>query len=255
MLTKTCKLLRRNNKARIHWPSTLAEKISLASLVERREPTVPDVIGFTDGVALPIQCSSDLVSQSTNYNGYHHDTTCNNVFCFAPNGKIIWACINYPGSWHDSQVAHSLIAKVVQNIGEYKLCVDQGFPRSGDLFNKFVGPISVRARKDLPKDTRRGILKRHNTYVSLRQSSEWGMRALQGSFTRLKSRLPSNKTKRKEIIFTICLLHNFRTHVVGLNQIATVFNPEYEAFINMENYDRIARYYEQVDIDSDEENM
>jgi hypothetical protein len=81
------------------------------------------------------------------------------------------------------------------------------------------------------------------------------MRALQGSFTRLKSRLPSNKTKRKEIIFTICLLHNFRTHVVGLNQIATVFNPEYEAFINMENYDRIARYYEQVDIDSDEENM
>ncbi len=129
-------------------------------------------------------------------------------------------------------------------IGLYKLCVDQGFPRSGDLFDKFVGPLSVNARKNLAPVLRQHIIEQHNIYVSLRQSSEWGMRALQGSFSRLKSRLTSNADKRHNIILGIVLLHNFRTEFVGLNQIATVFNPHYEQYVNIDGYDRIARYYD-----------
>ena len=71
-----------------------------------------------------------------------------------------------------------------------------------------------------------------------------GLRSLQGSFTKLKSRVTSNKLKRKYMIGGIVLLHNFRTHYVGLNQIATVFNPLYEQYLNIDNYDRIARYYD-----------
>ena len=108
--------LKNHPKARIQWPSTLREKEYLADLVHRREPNVLDVIGFTDGLSLPIQCASDPISQATNYNGYHHDTMINNVFCFSPTGKIIFACINFPGSWHDSQVSLSLISKVVRNL-------------------------------------------------------------------------------------------------------------------------------------------
>ena len=67
---------------------------------------------------------------------------------------------------------------------------------------------------------------------------------MQGSFSRLKARLLSDKLKRKRIIGRIVFLHNFRTHYVGLNHIATVFNPLYEEFINLENYDRISRYYD-----------
>ena len=119
----------------------------------------------------------------------------------------------------------SLISKVVENIGDFKICVDQGFPRSGDLLNKFVGPISRRSRRNLPEETRREVLRRHNVYVSLRQSSEWGMRALQGTFTRMKSRLSSIKKKRKLILTVIILLHN-KFEFVGLNQIATLFNVE-----------------------------
>jgi hypothetical protein len=245
--------LRINEKAKIRWPSNLEEKQQFATLVNGREPTVDDVIGFTDGVQIPIKCSSDPVRQATYYNGYQHDTTCNNVFCFAPTGKIIYACVNYPGSWHDSQVSQNLIAKVVADIGDFKICVDQGFPRSGDLLNKFVGPISERTRASLPIENRRAVLRKHNTYVSLRQSSEWGMRALQGSFTRLKSRLTSDSKKRKTLITVICLLHNFRTDVVGLNQIATVFNPEYEAVITLHNQDRIARYYAHITGEEEEE--
>ena len=67
---------------------------------------------------------------------------------------------------------------------------------------------------------------------------------------RMKSRLTSNKRKRKLILSVIILLHNFRTHVVGLNQIATVFNEEYDSYVNIRNYDRIAQYYENVDSSS-----
>ena len=98
-------------------------------------------------------------------------------------------------------------------------------------------------KKQLSAITRDAIIRKHETFVSLRQASEWGMRALRGTFCRLKSRLTSDKMKRKEIIFSIVLLHNFRTEEVGPNQIATAFNPEYEQLINLENYDRIGRYF------------
>ena len=57
---------------------------------------------------------------------------------------------------------------------------------------------------------------------------------------------------KRQILTVIILLHNFRTDVVGLNQIATVFNVEYESYLNIRNYDRIAQYYENVE-DSDED--
>jgi hypothetical protein len=75
------------------------------------------------------------------------------------------------------------------------------------------------------------MIQRHSIYVSLRQASEWGIRALQGTFTRLKARLPSNNVKREKIILSILLLHNYRIKNVGLNQIATVFNPHYAQYI------------------------
>ncbi len=41
----------------------------------------------------------------------------------------------------------------------------------------------------------------------------------------------------------IILIHNFRTEIVGSNQIKTVFDPEYKWYINLEGYDRISQYY------------
>jgi hypothetical protein len=69
------------------------------------------------------------------------------------------------------------------------------------------------------------------------------MRALQGTFPRCKKRLPGNPEKRKLVIQSIVLIHNFRTEIVGLNQIKTVFDPQYEMYISLRGYDRIRRYY------------
>jgi hypothetical protein len=112
------KKLRNDVFAEVKFPSQ-ERMAELAALVQRREPTVANIIGFVDGLALPVQCSSDPEEQSLYYNGYHHDTTVNNVFLFLPDGKVGFACTNFPGSWHDSQVCSDLVTTVLEHIGIY----------------------------------------------------------------------------------------------------------------------------------------
>ncbi len=82
------------------------------------------------------------------------------------------------------------------------------------------------------------------------------MRGLQGSFPRLKRRLPSDNNKRRLVLETIVFVHNLRTDIVGKNQIKTVFDPEYEQNQALEGYDRIRQYYFQsgeYDTDNDDD--
>ena len=100
------------------------------------------------------------------------------------------------------------------------------------------------------------LLKISNIHTSLRQASEWGMRGLQGTFPRLKRRLPSDNTKRRLVLEAIVFVHNLRTGIVGKNQIKTVFDPEYERIRAVEGYDRIRQYYfvpGEYDTDDDED--
>ena len=59
----------------------------------------------------------------------------------------------------------------------------------------------------------------------------------------LQKRLPSDKEKHRQVIECIMLVHNFRTELVGQNQISEVFGPEYERVININGYDRFCQYY------------
>jgi hypothetical protein len=242
MLKRSVEKLKHNIHARIKFPNN-AEMVDYARIIQHRERHVHNVIGFVDGLSIPVQCSDDKYEQSAAYNKYHRDTMCNNVFAFAPTGKIIFADTNYPGSWHDSTVCRALMRVVVDRIGPFAFCVDQGFRRSGEMYGKFVGPLSQTTRQQLAPVLRDLYIRKHAHYTSLRQASEWGMKGLQGTFTRLKSRLTSNHTKRGCIIKCIVLLSNFRTHFVGWNQIKTGFDPHYDAFVRIENYDRILRYF------------
>jgi hypothetical protein len=54
------------------------------------------------------------------------------------------------------------------------------------------------------------------------------------------------------------MLKLVRTCIVGRNQIKTVFDPEYERYVNLEGYDRIGQYYlrpEDFNSDSDDNNI
>ena len=60
----------------------------------------------------------------------------------------------------------------------------------------------------------------------MRQSSEWGMRALQSSFPRLKDRMIYEETgERKIIMKMMILLFNLRSRQVGINQILNTYMP------------------------------
>ena len=69
------------------------------------------------------------------------------------------------------------------------------------------------------------------------------MHGLQGTLSHWKKCLPSNHFQQRLVIECIVLIHNYRTELVGFNQINTVFDSEYVRVQNLEGYDRIAQYY------------
>ena len=58
----------------------------------------------------------------------------------------------------------------------------------------------------------------------MRQSAEWGMRAFQASFPRIKDRiLYEEKGERKIILKLLVYLFNYRANHVGINQIKNTY--------------------------------
>ena len=75
---------------------------------------------------------------------------------------------------------------------------------------------------DTQAEVRRDILRKRQA-TSMRQSSEWGMRALQLSFPRLCDCMPY---EQKGIsIKMMVYLYNLHAHMVGINQIKNFFQP------------------------------
>ncbi len=114
--------------------------------------------------------------------GYNCNTTVNNVFAFGPDGKVFFSVINFPGSWADGALTAHFLAHIKTHIGSYKICVNQGFPQSGDAYGTLVGPLTKRAARWLHRDVQDYYLRISNIHALLRQASEWGMKGLQGAF-------------------------------------------------------------------------
>ena len=76
------------------------------------------------------------------YCGYDCNTMINNVFAYGQNGKAYLSALNFPGSWADGSLTKCFLPHIIKHIGEFKICVDQGFPRSGDAYEVLVGPVS-----------------------------------------------------------------------------------------------------------------
>jgi hypothetical protein len=122
------------------------------------------------------------------------------VLVFGPDGKVFFCAINYPGSWADGTLTSRFFNHIQKSIGNFKICVDQGFPRSGDAHGILVGPIPERSARQLHRSVCDNLIRLSNIYTSLRQASEWGMRGLQGSFPRCKKCLPSDKDKQRMVL-------------------------------------------------------
>jgi hypothetical protein len=63
-----------------------------------------DVYCFADGLKIGIQSTSNFVAPAIHYNGWTHGHYITNIFLFVPDGTLIGAAVNYPGSFHNLTV-------------------------------------------------------------------------------------------------------------------------------------------------------
>ncbi len=188
MLKKILHALRDHPFAKAKFPDR--EKMrEYAAMAEVREPFVNAIIGFMDGVSFSTECTDERVEQNLMYCGYDCNTMVNNALAYGPDGKVFFAAINFPGSWADGSLMAQFLHKMKRKIGNYKICVGQGFPRSGAAHGTFVGPITKRVRC-LHHEVHDYHLCISNVHTSLWHASEWGMRSMQGTFPCCKKCLP-----------------------------------------------------------------
>ena len=77
----------RHPLARIQFPY-VDKMASFARQIQIHEPELDDVIGFTGGLLLTSEGTSEMLEQNSMYNGYHSDTMVNNLIAYGPDGKV-----------------------------------------------------------------------------------------------------------------------------------------------------------------------
>lgn len=147
-------------------------------------------------------------------------------------GEIIACKLNAPGSWHDSRVARGIYEKLrTRTPDRYYLVTDTAFPRGTDqIAGRIRAPMKAGQRLPADPVQREQIERCDRQLLSYRQAAEWGMRALQGSFGRLRVPLPVEHADRRGDLLETCVrLLNVRTRLVGINQIRSVYLPIWKA--------------------------
>lgn len=140
----------------------------------------------------------------------------NLIFC--SEGELIYVTTNCPGSWHDSRIAESLYKRLFEKTPTgYFLIADTAFPHSdARLRGKIKVPLKSGAQVSADPRERENVLEENRELVNARQAAEWGMRAIQGTFGRLRGKLPISRAAERRQILECCFrLHQVRVRRVG----------------------------------------
>jgi len=158
------------------------------------------------------------------------------------------------GSWHDSRVAAPLYELLLTEVpAPFAIVADAAFPHT----DKMEGIILTPFRKDelaklesrlkhanITKEEYRRAMDRNAQITSARQAAEWGMRSLQGTFSRLKTRLTHDCEKRRRVIQCCLHLYNLRVRRIGLIQTRTVYERYWkDGVIDDPAFDRVDNFY------------
>jgi DDE superfamily endonuclease len=208
--------------AKVEMPNA-ANIEKLKAIVHARHSVLEDVYCTCDGLKLHFQKQSGLDEQSMFYNGWVHGHYVTNLFVFAADGRIIATVLNAPGSLHDSTLAQwgGIYNKLEQCFIETGgiCCVDSAFAANNN-------PYLIKSSQDTTRIEGSEEFRKAVEATSLRQASEWGMRAIQSAFPRLKDAIKYEENgERKRILKLVPLLYNYRLEIVGLNQIRNTYVP------------------------------
>jgi DDE superfamily endonuclease len=213
-----------NDTSRVQFPTR--EKIEMYKrIIHRRHMALKNIYCVGDGLKLRLQATKDEKKQSRYYNGWTHDHYITNLFLFSPDGLIIACVINAPGSLHDSTLCDwgNIYEKLedVYKDTNGQCCMDSAFAAVNN-------PAIVRSSKNITHAHSPEEIVIFQQATKLRQAAEWGMRAIQSAFPRMRCTLTyEEQGSRKIILYAMVMLYNFRCQNVGLNQIRTVFVPEW----------------------------
>jgi hypothetical protein len=141
---------------------------------------------------------------------------------------VIAANLNAPGSWHDARVAQPIYEKLRGHTPDgFYLVADTAFPCGvKQIEGKIRAPLKTgqHMRGTTSEIQERTVFDRE--LLSYRQTAEWGMRGLQGSFGRLRIPLEIGRQEERGDLLEICVrLNNLRAQQVGINQIRNVYMP------------------------------
>jgi DDE superfamily endonuclease len=192
-------------------------------MVEARHPILKDVWCTMDGLKLKIQSAPERAVQNRFYNGWQHDTFITNVFVFCPDGTIPICTYNFPGCVHDSAVAE--YGNIYDKLERINISTG-GRVTADSAFSARSYPFIIKSGTTINDDATTHGLEAEIAAeaTSMRQSAEWGMRALQASFPRLKERfIYEEHGERRIILKLMLLLYNLRARKVGINQIKNVY--------------------------------
>jgi hypothetical protein len=111
----------------------------------------------------------------------------------------------------------------------YYLVADTAFPRGAheqDVPDRIRAPLKAGDRVPHSLVERGPIMRFNRQLLSYRQTSEWGMRSLQGPSGRLRVPLPVSDVEfRIKLLENIARMNEVRTRCVGINQILNVYQP------------------------------
>ncbi|KIM55807.1 hypothetical protein SCLCIDRAFT_30069 [Scleroderma citrinum Foug A] len=222
--------LQKMPEGQICWPQH-DEFDELSQLVTQRHSRLTGAFGSIDGLKLPVQTSEDLDIENATFNGWLSEHFVSSVIVFSSKGEIIAANLNAPGSWHDSRVAQPIYATLRTRTPDgYYLVADTAFPRgTGDIVGQIRTTLKDGQRIAGTPDQILEAMAHNWELLSYRQTAEWGMRAIQGSFGRLQMPLNIDHDERRGNLIEVCLwLHNMRTVKIGINQIHTMYVPNWQ---------------------------
>lgn len=204
----------------IRWPNG-EEQQPFVQKIHDYEPRLTNVWGVVDGVRFRMMNPRDALVQNAYYNGWTRKCEVTNVIVYTPDGCVAWANINLPGCCHDAYVARKLFDRLQQHSPPgYRLVGDSAFTKPG---GKILVPLKKGQRLSDNAEVRGMQLQLSSACIRVRQSAEWGMGMVQRVYKRLNSILPADTSYNRQLIAVCLHLLNFRTRVVGLNQIQTVY--------------------------------
>ena len=224
-LPRLLQALRHMEAARVTWPSPRQQRQN-AALVEATYGPCPlpaRVIGFVDGVRLPTTNASHSGVQGLFYSGFEKHTNINNCLVFDPNGRVIYALLNMPGSNNDIMLARHLIMRLHdrdRTLPGHVLAADSGY--ISNLTATVMAHLAYAPAGVHVSAEQRAAYTRWQ--LTVRKAAEWGMHVLQSIFPRITVVLPGSSDKRYAILEACIRLNNvIANSMESRNQIKTVY--------------------------------